>query len=74
MALVCDDIDPNVIKPQKTEEDLENIYVTFLSLGFLKNTLIASGDDGYVIISFHIIMDIVILMGTRKNCEKNVCT
>lgn len=37
-----------VIKPKSSEEELENIYVTFLSLGFLKSTLIASGDDGFV--------------------------
>lgn len=48
LALVCEDIDPMVIKPKSSEEELENIYVTFLSMGFLKSTLIASGDDGFV--------------------------
>lgn len=36
------------MKPKNSDEELENIYVTFLTIGFLKNTLIASGDDGFV--------------------------
>ena len=48
LALVCDDIDPMAVKNKNSEDDLEIIYVTFLTMGFLKNTLIASGDDGYV--------------------------
>lgn len=48
LALLCDDIDPMALKPKNAEDDLEIIYVTFLSMGFLKSTLIASGDDGYV--------------------------
>ena len=48
LALVCDEVDPTIIKPKNSEEELENIYVTFLSIGFLKSTLIASGDDGFV--------------------------
>jgi hypothetical protein len=49
LALVCDEIDPNIGKEVKNDEELENIYVTFLTMGFLKNTLVASGDDGFVI-------------------------
>ncbi len=48
LALVCDDIDPMAVKNKNSEDDLEIIYVTFLTMGFLKTTLIASGDDGYV--------------------------
>ena len=52
MALVCEEIDPSLGKNVKNEEELENIYVSFLSMGFLKNTIIASGDDGFVRILF----------------------
>lgn len=52
LALVCDDIDPMMIKPKNSEDELENIYVSFLTMGFLKNTLIASGDDGFVFLTF----------------------
>ena len=48
LALVCDELDPTIMKPRNDDEELENIYVTFLTIGFLKNTLIASADDGYV--------------------------
>ena len=48
MALVCDEIDPNMDKHLKNEEELENIYVTYLAMGFLKQTIVASGDDGFV--------------------------
>jgi len=34
--LVSDEIDPNMDKHMKAEEELENIYVTFLAMGFLK--------------------------------------
>jgi len=36
LALVSDDIDPNMDKHMKSDEELENIYVTFLAMGFLK--------------------------------------
>ena len=45
---MCDEVDPFAIKPQNAEREVDNIYVTFLSMGFLKTTLIASGDDGFV--------------------------
>lgn len=48
LALVCDEIDPTLGKTMKNDEELENIYVTFLSIGFLKTTIVASGDDGFV--------------------------
>jgi hypothetical protein len=48
LALVCDEIDPNMDKHLKNEEELENIYVTYLAMGFLKQTIVASGDDGFV--------------------------
>jgi hypothetical protein len=48
LALVSDDIDPNMDKHMKSDEELENIYVTFLAMGFLKSTIVVSGDDGFV--------------------------
>ena len=30
------------------DDDLETIYVTFLSICFIRETLISSGDDGYL--------------------------
>jgi hypothetical protein len=51
--LVCDDIDPFSIKPSNNEKETENIYVTFLSMGFIKSTLVASGDDGFLYLSEH---------------------
>lgn len=48
LALVSDDIDPNMDKHMKSDEELENIYVTFLAMGFLKTTIVVSGDDGFV--------------------------
>ena len=33
------------------DDENENIEVTFLSMGFLNTTLIASGDDGHVLIN-----------------------
>ena len=30
----------------QAEEELENIYVTFLCLGFMNDTIITTGDDG----------------------------
>ena len=48
LTLVCDEVDPNLGKQTKNDEELENIYVTFLSMGFLKQTIVASGDDGFV--------------------------
>lgn len=48
LALVCDEVDPERDKTTKTEEELENIFVTFLCMGFLKQTLVAAGDDGFV--------------------------
>ena len=37
----------------KNDEELENIYVTFLAMGFLKTTIIVSGDDGFVSIRLY---------------------
>jgi hypothetical protein len=48
LALVSDEIDPSMDKHMKNEEELENIYVSFLAMGFLKQTIVASGDDGFV--------------------------
>jgi len=48
LALVSDDIDPNMDKHMKSDEELENIYVTFLAMGFLKSTIVVSGDDGFL--------------------------
>ena len=48
LALVCDEVDPNMDKHMKNDEELENIYVTFLAMGFLKSTIVVSGDDGFV--------------------------
>lgn len=48
MALVCEDVDPFAYKNQHSEDELENIFVSFLSMAFLKNTLVASGDDGFL--------------------------
>ncbi len=36
----------------KNDEELENIYVTFLAMGFLKTTIVVSGDDGFVRLFF----------------------
>lgn len=35
------------------DEELENIFVTFLCLGFINDTLITAGDDGYLYIWEH---------------------
>ena len=48
LALVSDDIDPYMDKHMKNKEELENIYVSFLAMGFLNQTIVASGDDGFV--------------------------
>jgi hypothetical protein len=61
--LVCDEIDPNLGKQVKTDEELENIYVTFLTMGWLKTTLVASGDDGFVRVPWVLIESIVVPMG-----------
>jgi len=37
-------------KKVKEKEEVENIYVTFLCIGFLNDTLITTGDDGYIYI------------------------
>mmetsp|Transcript_27298 Transcript_27298/g.41524 ORF Transcript_27298/g.41524 Transcript_27298/m.41524 type:complete len:94 (-) Transcript_27298:180-461(-) len=37
-------------KMNAIDEELENIYVTFLCCDFLEDTLISSGDDGYMYI------------------------
>lgn len=63
---MCDEIDPTLDKNVKGDEELENIYVTFLTMGFLKNTIIASGDDGFVSINKDNRI-IVISLGKREN-------
>jgi len=40
-------------KMNAIDEELENIFVTFLSLGFIQDTLITAGDDGYLYIWEH---------------------
>lgn len=35
-------------KLNSLDEELENIFVTFLCCGFINDTLITSGDDGYL--------------------------
>jgi hypothetical protein len=51
LSLVSNDVAQPSMK-QKTsqiqEEDLVNLYVTFLNISFIGNTLITSGDDGYI--------------------------
>jgi len=34
----------------KLDDELENIFVTFLCVGFINDTLITTGDDGYLYI------------------------
>lgn len=59
LNLVCQDTEiiNSVLKNKKQsknsrinalDEELENIYVTFLCCGFIGETLITSGDDGYL--------------------------
>lgn len=36
------------MKTQETDTELDNIYVTFLCICFIRDTLITSGDDGYL--------------------------
>jgi len=33
---------------KNNDEDLENIFVTFLAINFIQDTLITSGDDGFL--------------------------
>ena len=37
----------------KLDDELENIFVTFLCLGFINDTLITTGDDGFIYIWEH---------------------
>jgi hypothetical protein len=61
LNLVCQDTEMinTVLKNQKNEkkkklesleEELENIYVTFLCCGYIGDALITSGDDGFLYI------------------------
>ena len=49
MALVTDEIQQQQLAKQKMQDDdLENIYVTFLAICFIRDTLISCGDDGFL--------------------------
>ena len=60
LNLVSQDIDPKVNAKsealkrlhakQMKSTDIENIFVTFLCIGFINDTLITTGDDGYIYI------------------------
>lgn len=63
LNLICDEIDPNLGKHTKNDEELENIYVTYLTMGFLNSVLVASGDDGFVRLKHCVYLLIVISLG-----------
>ena len=49
MALVTDQYAQHAMAQQRVaDDDLENIYVSFLTICFIKDTLISCGDDGYL--------------------------
>jgi len=48
LALVCEDIDLLSVKQKTQDHDVDNIFVTFLSMGFLTTTILTSGDDGFL--------------------------
>lgn len=49
MALVVDELHQEVYsKPKAAEDDLENIFVSFLCICFIRDTLVTSGDDGFL--------------------------
>lgn len=74
LALVCDEIDPTMDKQVKTDEELENVYVTFLSMGWLKKTLVASGDDGFVSNFPALYPKSALPVGGGENCEESLCS
>lgn len=63
LNLVCNESEMinAVLKNQRKQEggmnnfydELENIYVTFLCIGFMNDTLITTGDDGFIYIWEH---------------------
>ena len=48
LGLVCEEISSNQNEAFQKDEDLDSVFVTFLCVKFLKNTLITSGDDGFL--------------------------
>jgi hypothetical protein len=49
MALVTDEYHQQLyMKPVSEDSDLDNIFVSFLCICFLRDTLITSGDDGFL--------------------------
>lgn len=49
MALVTDEYHQQLYsKPLTEDSDLDNIFVSFLCICFLRETLITSGDDGFL--------------------------
>ena len=76
LALVCDEVDSNLDKGAKNEEELENIFVTFLTMGFIKSTLVACGDDGFVSTTTRSYQEycVVVSMGEREDHQKTLCS